>query len=99
MTGLILAVARAAGEVAPLMLVGVVKLGRRCPGWQLPLFAFGSKFMHLAFIFMMLAFQSPNVEAARLLGLRYRLLLVSPLLPFLNFSAVPSNHLREKYKS
>jgi len=44
MTGLILAVARAAGEVAPLMLGGVVKLAPSLPlEWKLSLFAPGAE--------------------------------------------------------
>ena len=42
LTGVILAVARAAGEVAPLMLVGVVKLAPTLPlGCELSLLALG----------------------------------------------------------
>ncbi|MGC8916630.1 MAG: phosphate ABC transporter permease PstA [Thermoanaerobaculum sp.] len=65
-TGMILAVARAAGEVAPLMLTGVVKLAPALPlDGTPPFFHLERKFMHLGFHIYDLGFQSPNVEAAR----------------------------------
>jgi phosphate transport system permease protein len=100
MTGLILAVARAAGEVAPLMLVGVVKLAPSLPvDANFPYMHLDQKFMHLGFHIFDVGFQSPNVEAARPLVYATALLLVV-LIALLNFSAVAlRNHLREKYKS
>jgi phosphate transport system permease protein len=100
MTGLILAVARAAGEVAPLMLVGVVKLAPSLPvDGNYPYMHLDQKFMHLGFHIYDVGFQSPNVEAARPLVYATALLLVV-LIALLNFSAVAlRNHLREKYKS
>jgi phosphate transport system permease protein len=100
MTGLILAVARAAGEVAPLMLVGVVKLAPSLPvDGNYPYLHLDQKFMHLGFHIFDVGFQSPNVEAARPLVYATALLLVV-LIALLNFSAVAMrNHLREKYKS
>jgi phosphate transport system permease protein len=66
MTGLILAIARAAGEVAPLMLVGVVKLAPSLPlDASAPFLHLERKFMHLGFHIYDVGFQSPNVEAAR----------------------------------
>ena len=100
MTGLILAVARAAGEVAPLMLVGVVKLAPSLPvDANYPYIHLDQKFMHLGFHIYDVGFQSPNVEAARPLVYATALLLVV-IIALLNFSAVAlRNHLREKYKS
>ena len=100
MTGLILAVARAAGEVAPLMLVGVVKLAPSLPvDGNFPYFHLDQKFMHLGFHIYDVGFQSPNVEAARPLVYATALLLVI-IIALLNLSAVAlRNHLREKYKS
>lgn len=100
MTGLILAVARAAGEVAPLMLVGVVKLAPSLPvDGNFPYFHLDQKFMHLGFHIYDVGFQSPNVEAARPLVYATALLLVI-IIALLNFSAVAlRNHLREKYKA
>jgi len=66
LTGVILAVARAAGEVAPLMLTGVVKLAPTLPLDGTPPFLhLERKFMHLGFHIYDVGFQSPNVEAAR----------------------------------
>ncbi|MFT4574046.1 MAG: phosphate transport system permease protein, partial [Marinomonas primoryensis] len=100
MTGVILAVARAAGEVAPLMLVGVVKLAPSLPlDGNYPYIHLDQKFMHLGFHIYDVGFQSPNVEAARPLVYATALLLVI-IIALLNLSAVTiRNHLREKYKS
>lgn len=100
MTGVILAVARAAGEVAPLMLVGVVKLAPSLPvDGNYPYIHLDQKFMHLGFHIYDVGFQSPNVEAARPLVYATALLLVL-VIALLNLSAVAiRNHLREKYKA
>lgn len=100
MTGLILAVARAAGEVAPLMLVGVVKLAPSLPlNGNYPYLHLDQKIMHLGFHIFDVGFQSPNVEAARPLVYATALLLVI-VIATLNLSAVViRNHLREKYKA
>jgi len=72
LTGLILAMARGAGEVAPLMLVGVVKLAPGLPidgTWNdtdlLPFLHLDQKFMHLGFHIYDLGFQSPDSDAAK----------------------------------
>jgi len=100
MTGLILAVARAAGEVAPLMLVGVVKLAPSLPlNGNYPYLHLDQKIMHLGFHIYDVGFQSPNVEAARPLVYATALLLVL-VIATLNLTAVViRNHLREKYKA
>lgn len=100
MTGVILAIARAAGEVAPLMLVGVVKLAPSLPlDGNYPYLHLDQKFMHLGFHIYDVGFQSPNVEAARPLVYATSLLLVI-VIALLNLSAVAiRNKLREKYKA
>ncbi|WP_093506784.1 phosphate ABC transporter permease PstA [Phytopseudomonas straminea] len=100
MTGLILAVARAAGEVAPLMLVGVVKLAPSLPvDGNYPYLHLDQKIMHLGFHIYDVGFQSPNVEAARPLVYATALLLVM-VIAILNLTAVYlRNRLREKYKA
>lgn len=100
MTGVILAIARAAGEVAPLMLVGVVKLAPSLPlDGNYPFLHLDRKFMHLGFHIYDVGFQSPNVEAARPLVYATALLLVV-VIATLNLAAVAiRNSLREKYKS
>jgi len=99
MTGIILAIARAAGEVAPLMLVGVVKMAPNLPlDGNFPFLHLDRKFMHLGFHIYDVGFQSPNVEAARPLVYATALLLVS-IIVALNMTAVSiRNRLREKYK-
>lgn len=99
MTGLILAVARAAGEVAPLMLVGVVKLAPTLPlDSYFPYLHLERKFMHLGFHIYDVGFQSPNVEAARPLVYATALLLVIVIM-VLNLAAIRlRNRLREKFR-
>ena len=100
MTGLILAIARAAGEVAPLMLVGVVKLAPELPIDAIaPFVHLDRKFMHLGFHIYDVGFQSPNVEASQPLVYATSLLLVI-IIVGLNLGAISiRNRLREKYKS
>ncbi len=100
MTGLILAIARAAGEVAPLMLVGVVKLAPNLPvDGNFPYLHVERKFMHLGFHIYDVGFQSPNVEAARPLVYATSFLLVTVIVG-LNLTAIGiRNHLREKFRS
>ena len=99
MTGMILAIARAAGEVAPLMLVGVVKLAPSLPlDANMPFFHLDRKFMHLGFHIYDVGFQSPNVEAARPLVYATALLLIAVII-LLNLSAIYiRNRLREQYR-
>jgi len=100
MTGLILAVARAAGEVAPLMLVGVVKLAPTLPlDGNFPFLHLDRKFMHLGFHIYDVGFQSPNVEAARPLVYATSLLLVMVIIGLNMFAISIRNHLREKYRA
>lgn len=100
MTGVILAVARAAGEVAPLMLVGVVKLAPNLPlDMNAPFLHLERKFMHLGFHIYDVGFQSPNVEAARPLVYATALMLVV-VIAVLNLTAISiRNRLREKFRA
>lgn len=99
-TGLILAVARAAGEVAPLMLVGVVKLASSLPvDAQFPYVHLERKFMHLGFHIYDIGFQTSNIEAARPLVYATSFLLVTVIVG-LNLTAISiRNNLREKYRT
>ena len=100
MTGLILAVARAAGEVAPLMLVGVVKLAPTLPlDGNFPFLHLDRKFMHLGFHIYDVGFQSPNVEAARPLVYATALLLVLVIIGLNLTAIIIRNNLREKYRA
>jgi phosphate transport system permease protein len=98
LTGLILAMARAAGEVAPLMLTGVVKLAPTLPldGYW-PFFHFDRKFMHLGFHIYDVGFQSPNVEAAKPMVYVTTFVLIIVVV-MLNLTAITlRNRLRKKY--
>ncbi len=98
LTGLILAMARAAGEVAPLMITGVVKLAPTLPidGFW-PFLHLERKFMHLGFHIYDVGFQSPNVDAARPMVYTTALLLLLIVL-VLNLTAIVlRNRLRRKY--
>jgi phosphate transport system permease protein len=88
MTGMILAMARGAGEVAPLMLVGAVKIAPDMPlDASAPFLHIDRSFMHLGFHVFDLAFQSPNSEAARPLVYTTSLLLIFIIFA-LNLAAV-----------
>jgi len=100
MTGLILAIARAAGEVAPLMLVGVVKLAPTLPiDGNFPFLHLERKIMHLGFHIYDVGFQSPHAEAAEQLVYATALVLVL-IIVILNLTAITvRNHLREKFRA
>ena len=99
LTGMILAMARGAGEVAPLMITGVVKLAPSLPVdayW--PFFHLERKFMHLGFHIYDVGFQSPNVEAAKPMVYATTLLLISLIL-LLNLTAIlVRNRLRRRLR-
>jgi len=100
LTGLILAMARGAGEVAPLMLVGVVKYAPDLPiDGTPPFFHLERKFMHLGFHIYDLGFQSPDSEAAKPMVFATTFLLIV-LVVVLNLGAILiRDHLRKKYAS
>jgi len=98
LTGLILAMARGAGEVAPLMITGVVKLAPALPidGFW-PFIHLDRKFMHLGFHIYDVGFQSPNVDAARPMVFTTTMLLLI-IVVALNLAAIAlRNRLRKKY--
>lgn len=88
MTGAILAMARGAGEVAPLMLVGAVNFAPALPvSGEFPFLHGDRTFMHLGFHIYSLGFQSPDSEAAKPLVWTTTLLLILIVL-ILNLVAV-----------
>jgi phosphate transport system permease protein len=88
MTGLILAMARGAGEVAPLMLVGVKKLALELPvDGTFPFVHPEREFMHLAYLIYDVGFQSPNSQAARPMVFTITFLLVA-IIALLNVAAI-----------
>jgi phosphate transport system permease protein len=100
LTGLILAMARGAGEVAPLMLTGVVKLAPDLPldGFA-PFLHLDRKFMHLGFHIFDVGFQSPNVEAAKPMVYATSILLLL-IVVLLNLTAIiVRTRLRRRYYS
>jgi phosphate transport system permease protein len=100
LTGLILAMARGAGEVAPLMITGVVKLAPELPlDWQAPFIHLDRKFMHLGFHIYDVGFQSPNVEAAKPMVFATALLLLL-VVAGLNITAIfIRDRVRKKYRA
>ena len=98
LTGVILATARGAGEVAPLMITGVVKLAPDLAVDALwPFLHLERKFMHLGFHIYDVGFQSPNVEAARPMVYTTTLLLMAIVLG-LNLTAIRiRTKLRKRY--
>ena len=98
LTGLVLAMARGAGEVAPLMLVGVVKLAPSLPiDGIAPFVHLDRKFMHLGFHIFDLGFQSPDSEAAQPMVFATTLFLIL-LVVMLNAGAIViRERLRRRY--
>lgn len=98
LTGFILAMARAAGEVAPLMITGVVKLAPSLAiDGSFPFLHLDRKFMHLGFHIYDISCQSPNVEAAKPLVYATTLLLILIVLLMTGGSIWLRNGLRKKY--
>ena len=99
LTGLILAVSRAAGEVAPLMLTGAVKLAPSLPVDSSPPFLhLQRKFMHLGFHIYDVSMQSPNVEAAKPMAFATTLVLLL-LVVLMNLAAIViRRRLRRAYR-
>lgn len=98
LTGIILAMARGAGEVAPLMLVGVVKLAPSLPLDDIAPFIHPErKFMHLGFHIYDLGFQSPDAEAAKPIVYATALLLIVVVV-VLNLTAIIiRNRLKKRF--
>ena len=98
MTGLILAMARGAGEVAPLMLVGVVKLAPELPfDGFFPFLHLERSFMHLGFHIYDVGFQSRNSEAGKPMVFVTTLLLIAIIALMNAFAIMVRNRLRRKF--
>lgn len=100
LTGVILSMARGAGEVAPLMITGVVKLAPELPldgSW--PFVHLDRKFMHLGFHIYDVGFQSPNIEAAKPMVFTTTLLLIA-IVVLLNLFAIRlRDRIRRRYST
>jgi len=100
LTGLILAISRGAGEVAPLMITGVVKLAPSLPiDGTFPFLHLDRKFMHLGFHIYDVGFQSPNVEAAKPMVYMTALLLITIVVALNLIAIVVRNRLRKRYRT
>ena len=100
MTGFILAMARAAGEVAPLMITGVVKLAPAMPlDGQFPFLHLDRKFMHLGFHIFDVGFQSPNVEAAKPMVYITTMLLIMIVLVMSLAAIYLRNRMRKRFQT
>jgi len=98
LTGVILAMARAAGEVAPLMIVGMVKLAPTLPvDGHFPFVHLERKFMHLGFHIYDVGFQSPNVDATKPLVFATALLLILVVTGMNLIAIAIRNRLRRRY--
>ena len=99
LTGLILAISRATGEVAPLMITGVVKLAPSMPlDGYFPYLHLERKFMHLGFHIYDVGFQSPNSEAALPMVFSTALLLILIVIVLNSTAILIRNRLRLKHK-
>ena len=99
LTGLILAVSRGAGEVAPLMLTGVVKLAPDLAvDGTAPFIHLERKFMHLGFHIYDVSMQSPNVEAAKPMVYTTTLLLLVLVVALNATAIVMRNRMRRRYR-
>jgi len=88
LTGTILAMARGAGEVAPLMLVGAVKLAPNLPVDGVSPFVHAQRsFMHLGFHIYDVGFQSQDSESAKPMVFTTTLVLIL-LIAILNLAAM-----------
>ncbi len=98
MTGVILAMARGAGEVAPLMLVGVVKLAPELPvDGIFPFVHLERSFMHLGFHIFDVGFQSRNAEAGKPMVFVTTVLLIA-LITLVNATAIiVRNRLKRRF--
>jgi phosphate transport system permease protein len=98
MTGFILAMARGAGEVAPLMLVGAVKLAPDLPiDGVFPYLHADRSFMHLGFHIYDVGFQSQNSEAAKPMVFTTTLLLIAIIAALNLVSVWVRTRLRKKF--
>jgi len=98
LTGVILAMARGAGEVAPLMLVGVVKLAPSLPIDDIAPFIHPErKFMHLGFHIYDLGFQSPDAEAAKPIVYATALLLIVVVVTLNLTAIIIRNRLKKRF--
>ncbi|MEM0983832.1 MAG: ABC transporter permease subunit [Planctomycetota bacterium] len=99
-TGAILAMARGAGEVAPLILVGAVNLAPESPvSLEAPFLHGDRTFMHLGYHVFNLGFQAPDVDATLPLVWTTTLLLILIVVTMNVFAVWLRGKLRQKLTS
>ncbi len=98
MTGFILAMARAAGEVAPLMLTGAVKKAPVPFDGSFPYLHPTRAFMHLGFHIFDISCKSPNVEATKPMVYVTTLLLVFIVLTMSSLAIYLRNRMQKRYQ-
>jgi phosphate transport system permease protein len=99
MTGLILAMARAAGEVAPLMITGAVKNAPAPFDASFPYLHLDRQFMHLGFHILDISCKSPNVEATKPMVYVTTLLLLLIVLSLSSFAIYLRNRMQARFQS
>ena len=99
MTGFILAMARAAGEVAPLMITGAVKNAPVPFDGSFPYLHLDRQFMHLGFHILDISCKSPNVEATKPMVYVTTLLLLLIVLSLSSFAIYLRNRMRTRFQS
>jgi phosphate transport system permease protein len=99
MTGFILAMARAAGEVAPLMITGAVKNAPAPFDGSFPFLHLDRQFMHLGFHILDISCKSPNVEATKPMVYMTTLLLLLIVLTMSSFAIYLRNRMRARFQS
>lgn len=97
MTGFILAMARAVGEVAPLMITGAVKSAPPPIAAQFPFLRLDRQFMHLGYHILDISCKSPNVEATKGLVYATTLLLLAIVLALTSTAIWLRNRMRKRY--
>ncbi len=98
MTGFILAMARAVGEVAPLMITGAVKSAPLPVSGDFPFVRLDRQFMHLGFHIFDISCKSPNVEATKPLVYVTTLLLLAIVLTLTSTAIWLRNRMRRRYQ-
>jgi phosphate transport system permease protein len=99
MTGFILAMARAAGEVAPLMITGAVKNAPVPFDGSFPYLHLDRQFMHLGFHILDISCKSPNVEATKPMVYVTTLLLLLIVLSLSSTAIYLRNRMRTRFQS
>ncbi|MGW8255859.1 MAG: phosphate ABC transporter permease PstA [Thermoguttaceae bacterium] len=99
MTGFILAMARAAGEVAPLMITGAVKNAPLPVDGSFPYVHLDRQFMHLGFHILDISCKSPNVEATKPMVYVTTLLLLFIVLSLSGLAIYLRNRMKARFQS